>query len=88
MEKIMEEIKEADADYVLALKGNQETVHAEVKTFLDQTLLERQGPRLPGAKLSPAAATLANNEENNSAGLCRSVGKDVSRSKISTSSRK
>jgi len=31
----------------------------EVKTFLDATLAEKQGPRLPGAKLSPAAATLA-----------------------------
>jgi predicted transposase YbfD/YdcC len=57
--KIAKEIVEADADYVLALKGNQETVHAEVKTFLDATLAEKQGPRLPGAKLSVAAATLA-----------------------------
>jgi predicted transposase YbfD/YdcC len=57
--KIAREIKEADADYVLALKGNQETVHAEVKTFLDQTLAEKQGPRLPGARLSPPAAALA-----------------------------
>jgi predicted transposase YbfD/YdcC len=57
--KIAKEIREADADYVLALKGNQETVHAEVKTFLDQTLVELQGPRLAGAKLSPAAAALA-----------------------------
>jgi predicted transposase YbfD/YdcC len=56
---IAKEIKEADADYVLALKGNHETVHHEVKTFLDAALAERQGPRLPGAKLSPAAATLA-----------------------------
>jgi predicted transposase YbfD/YdcC len=57
--KIAREIVEADADYVLALKGNQETVHEEVKTFLDETLAEKQGPRLPGAKLSLAAATLA-----------------------------
>lgn len=57
--KIAREIKEADADYVLALKGNQETVHAEVKTFLDQTVAELQEPCLPGAKRSPAAATLA-----------------------------
>ena len=53
------EIVEADAHYVLALKGNQETVPEEVETFLDATLAEKQGPRLPGAKLSPAAATLA-----------------------------
>ena len=57
--KIAREIVEADADYVLALKGNQETVHEEVRTFLDQTLSEKQGPGLPGAKLSRAAATLA-----------------------------
>ena len=57
--KIAQEIIEADADYVLALKGNQETVHEEVKTFLDQTLVEKQTPRPPGAKLPGAAATLA-----------------------------
>ena len=37
---IAKEIKEADAEYVLALKGNQETVHAEVKAFLDDTGLQ------------------------------------------------
>lgn len=57
--KIAKEIVEADADYVLALKGNQETVHEEVKTFLDHTLEERQAPRPPGAKPSAAAAGLA-----------------------------
>ena len=60
--KIAKEIVEADADYVLALKGNQETVHEEVKSFLDATLLEQQSPRLQGAKLSQAAATLASLE--------------------------
>lgn len=57
--KIAREIIEADADYVLALKGNQETVHAEVKAFLDSNLAERQNPRPVGAKLSRAAAGLA-----------------------------
>jgi predicted transposase YbfD/YdcC len=57
--KIAREIREADAHYVLALKGNQETVHAEVKAFLDQTLVEKDAPRPPGVKLSPAAANLA-----------------------------
>ncbi len=33
--QIAKEIHEADADYVLALKGNQGTLHAEVKEFLD-----------------------------------------------------
>ena len=32
---VAQEIHEADADYVLALKGNQGTLHAEVKEFLD-----------------------------------------------------
>src|ERR1700678_451798 len=36
--KIAKEIIESDADYVVALKGNQETVHDEVKAFLDETL--------------------------------------------------
>ena len=36
--KIAKEIIESDADYVLALKGNQETVHREVKTFLDAAI--------------------------------------------------
>ena len=57
--KIAKEIVEADADYVLALKGNQETVHEEVKTFLDQTLVERQTARAPGVQLPAAAAGLA-----------------------------
>lgn len=57
--KIAQEIIEADADYVLALKGNQETVHEEVKTFLDAALSERTAPRPVGAKLTPGAANLA-----------------------------
>jgi len=32
--EIAREIREADADYVLALKGNHERVHAEVSSFL------------------------------------------------------
>jgi predicted transposase YbfD/YdcC len=36
--KIAREIVDADADYVLALKGNQETVHDEVKAFLDDAI--------------------------------------------------
>ena len=57
--KIAKEIKEADADYVLALKGNHETVHEEVKTFLDDAVAETSQPRPIGAKPSKAAATLA-----------------------------
>lgn len=36
--QIAKEIIESDADYVLALKGNQETAHEEVKSFLDQAI--------------------------------------------------
>jgi predicted transposase YbfD/YdcC len=60
--KIAREIIEADADYVLALKGNQETVHEEVKSFLNATLTQRQAPRPQGAKLTGAAAALASLE--------------------------
>lgn len=56
--KIAKEIVEADADYVLALKGNQETVHQEVKSFLDSTLTEKQKVRPAGAALPEAAARL------------------------------
>ncbi len=38
--KIAKEIIEADADYVLALKGNQETVHEEVKSYLDDAIAQ------------------------------------------------
>ena len=57
--KIAKEIIEADADYVLALKGNQETVHEEVKTFLDATIIEAKAARPAGAPMPKAAATLA-----------------------------
>ena len=57
--KIAREIKEADADYVLALKGNHELAHAEVKTFLDEAVAETASPRPVGAKPSKAAVTLA-----------------------------
>ncbi len=60
--QIARENVEADADYVLALKGNQGVVHQEVKTFLDATLAEQQAPRPAGAKLSSAAANLAHLE--------------------------
>ena len=56
--KIAKEIIEADADYVLALKGNQETVHAEVKAFLQATVVEQQSSRPAGGPPSKAAARL------------------------------
>lgn len=39
------EIKEADADYVLALKGNQGTAHQEIKDYLDDAIA-RTDPKL------------------------------------------
>lgn len=39
---IAKEIKEADADYVLALKGNQGTAHEEVQAFLDDAVARSQ----------------------------------------------
>ena len=56
--KIAREIIEADADYVLALKGNHEKVHEEVKSFLDDALAQRQAPRPAGAIVPRAVATL------------------------------
>ncbi len=54
--QIAKEIQEADAEYVMALKGNHEVVHDEVKSFLDATLAEHEArPVRP----STAAATLA-----------------------------
>jgi len=58
--KIAKEIIEADADYVLALKGNHETVHQEVKTFLEEIVAEKTSPpRRPAPPPSPAAVKLA-----------------------------
>jgi predicted transposase YbfD/YdcC len=36
--EIAKEIKEADADYVLALKGNQGRTHEEIKSYLDEAI--------------------------------------------------
>jgi predicted transposase YbfD/YdcC len=52
---IAREIKAADAEYVLALKGNQETVHREVKEFLDDAVAESKTWRPAGVQ--PEAKT-------------------------------
>ena len=57
--KIAKEIIEADADYVLALKGNHETVHAEVKGFLDDVVVESAKPHPVEAQPAKAAGSLA-----------------------------
>jgi predicted transposase YbfD/YdcC len=56
--KIAKEIVEADADYVLALKGNQEKVHEEVKSFLDAAVEEKNRPRPKGALVPKEALSL------------------------------
>jgi predicted transposase YbfD/YdcC len=56
--KIAREIVDADADYVLALKGNQEKVHEEVKSFLDATLEEKNRKRPKGALVPKGVETL------------------------------
>jgi|WetSurSiteA1Bulk_404760.scaffolds.fasta_scaffold42175_1 predicted transposase YbfD/YdcC len=54
---IAQEIIEADADYVLALKGNQGTVHAEVKSYLDDAIVQQAAPPPRKAK-EPSAPEL------------------------------
>jgi predicted transposase YbfD/YdcC len=56
--KIAKEIREADADYVLALKGNQEKIHEEIKSYLDATLAEKNRPRPKGALRAKEVETL------------------------------
>jgi predicted transposase YbfD/YdcC len=57
--KIAREIKEADAEFVLALKGNQETVHKEVQEFLEAAVTEQKTWRPKGSELSHVARDLA-----------------------------
>jgi predicted transposase YbfD/YdcC len=68
--KIAKEIIEADADYVLALKGNQEKVHQEVKSFLDASLKQQKQQRPKGALVPKEAAALKS---------CETVEKDHGR---------
>jgi predicted transposase YbfD/YdcC len=56
--RIAKEIIEAEADYVLALKGNQEKVHEEVRSFLDATLEEKKRKRPTGAEVPKEAQNL------------------------------
>lgn len=62
--KIAKAIKEADADYVLALKGNHETVHQEVKSFLDATVAERAAKPLRPSKAAASLAVLETVEKD------------------------
>ena len=53
---IAKEIIEADADYVLALKGNQETVHAEVQSYLDDAIVQQAATPARKGKEKPEPA--------------------------------
>ena len=53
--ELAKEIIEADADYVLALKGNQETVHAEVKSYLDDAIVQQAASPTRKAKEPPTS---------------------------------
>lgn len=48
--KIAKEVIESDADYVFSLKGNQETVHEEVQSFLDACITQSNAKRLTKAE--------------------------------------
>lgn len=55
---IAKEIIEADADYVLALKGNHETAHEEISAYLLDLVMEKETPCGPGAAPAHEAARL------------------------------
>lgn len=55
---IAKEIIGADADYVLALKGNHETAHGEISAYLLDLVMEKETPRAPGAAPAHEAARL------------------------------
>ena len=56
---IAREIKEADAEYLLALKGNQDSIHREVKEFLDDAIADSKTWRPAGAQPEVQAVRLA-----------------------------
>ena len=60
--EIAKEIVEADADYVLALKGNHAAIHSEIRDYLNLTLEERQTSNLPKEGKSKAARALVEKE--------------------------
>lgn len=55
---IAKEIIKADAHYVLALKGNHETAHKEISTYLLDLVIEKETPRAPNAAPAHEAALL------------------------------
>ncbi len=57
--KIAKEIVNSNADYVLALKGNHEKVHEEVKKFIDAAIVEKLEERGRKNKGTKGITTLA-----------------------------
>jgi predicted transposase YbfD/YdcC len=55
---IAKEIIEADADYVLALKGNHEIAHEEISSYLDDLVKEKHQPREAKAKVPAEVAAM------------------------------
>jgi predicted transposase YbfD/YdcC len=55
---IAKEIIEADADYVLALKGNHETAHEEISAYMKDLVAEKEAPRPPVAAPAHEAVRL------------------------------
>lgn len=55
--EIAKEIKEADADYVLALKGNQGQCHAEIKSYLDDAVARHHEQAPAKRNIVPLAYT-------------------------------
>ncbi len=69
--QIAKEIKEADAEYVMALKGNHEVVHAEVKAHLDAAVAEREARPVRPSKAAATLATLQTVEKDHGRGETR-----------------
>jgi predicted transposase YbfD/YdcC len=57
--EIAKEIKEADAEYVFGLKGNQPIVHGEVKEFLEDAVAENKQWKPPGTPANAGMERLA-----------------------------
>jgi predicted transposase YbfD/YdcC len=64
--QVAREIVEADAEYVLALKGNHETAHEEVRTFLDDAVAQTQAvtPLRSGRTAAPKLAFMETVEKD------------------------
>ncbi len=60
--KIAKQIIKSGADYVLSLKGNHETVHEEVKSYLDDAIL-RQASDKPAQRPKPSELVYAQTVE-------------------------